>query len=88
VVLEKLGLDRKPMVLVFNKIDKVDGETVARALRRYGEAVAVSAIDRSTLLPLIEVLQNKVQNVFVPETETEDETGGSFGGVLRRGKGG
>ncbi|MEJ5349600.1 MAG: GTPase HflX [Desulfosoma sp.] len=66
VILEKLGLDRKPTVLVFNKIDKVDSETVARALRRY-DAVAVSAIDRNTLMPLLEVLQDKVENFFLPE---------------------
>ncbi len=66
VILEKLGLDRKPTVLVFNKIDKVDPETLARALRRY-DAVAVSAIDRNTLLPLLEVLQDKVENFFLPE---------------------
>ncbi len=72
VVLEKLGLDRKPTVLVFNKIDKADAETIARALRRY-EAVAVSAIDRNTLMPLIEVLQDKVENFCLPAPLTEDE---------------
>lgn len=65
-ILEKLDLNRKPTVLVFNKMDKVDSETLARALQRY-EAVAVSAIDRTTLLPLLEVLQNKVENFFLPE---------------------
>ncbi|MGQ9484897.1 MAG: GTPase HflX [Desulfosoma sp.] len=73
-ILEKLDLNRKPTVLVFNKMDKVDSETLARALQRY-EAVAVSAIDRTTLLPLLEVLQNKVENFFLPEdAEAFEET--------------
>ncbi|ROQ90983.1 GTPase HflX [Desulfosoma caldarium] len=71
-ILEKLGLDRKPTVLVFNKMDKVDSDTLARALQRY-EAVAVSAIDRTTLWPLLEVLQNKVENFFLPEDAEASE---------------
>ncbi len=72
-VLKKLGLDRKPTVLVLNKKDLADSETVNRALKRHPNAVAISAIDRKTLPPLIEMLQKKVEKFFVPEGLSEEE---------------
>lgn len=51
-ILSDLGLDRIPSIRVLNKIDRVDAAHVARAERSLG-GIAISALDRSTLRPLI-----------------------------------
>ncbi len=57
-LLDELGLSRKPVLLVFNKIDRLppgEGERLAAA---YG-AVAVSALNPSTFRPLLEALESR-----------------------------
>ncbi|MGB0590939.1 MAG: GTPase HflX [Myxococcota bacterium] len=55
-ILEDLGVQNKPRVVVFNKMDQVDEpETIAPLCRRF-EAVAVSALDRATFESLTERL--------------------------------
>jgi GTP-binding protein HflX len=74
-VLKKLELDRKPSVLVFNKMDLAPAPVLARALRRH-DAVAVSALDRSTLGPLLDTLEEKVERFILPQEGTPPpETG-------------
>jgi GTP-binding protein HflX len=68
-VLKKLELDRKPSVLVFNKMDLAPAPVLARALRRH-DAVAVSALDRSTLGPLLDTLEEKVERFILPQEGT------------------
>jgi len=55
-ILAGLGLETKLRLKVFNKIDKADWEYVNAITKRYS-GVAISAIDRSTLTPLIERLE-------------------------------
>lgn len=62
-ILEKLDLHLKPSVLVFNKMDLVDPGLLEMQVRRYG-AVAISAIDRGTILPLILRLQDQVEELL------------------------
>lgn len=63
-ILEKLELDGKPTILVFNKVDMADPETVERAIRRTG-GVAVSALSSRTLDPLIQAMEEQVQKLMM-----------------------
>lgn len=58
-ILHELGLDTKPVILVFNKIDKVTPNEVQQICKRY-DAVGISALDKKTLPPLIDLIQIKL----------------------------
>ena len=58
-ILGQLRLDEIPTLLVLNKIDKVPETEIRRYARRH-HAVAISALQRETLLPLIEEIQRMV----------------------------
>jgi GTP-binding protein HflX len=62
-ILEKLELDRKPTLLVFNKADLVDPFILEEQVRRHG-AVAISALSSGTLGPLIAAMQREVRGIF------------------------
>ncbi len=66
-ILGEIGLASIPSLLVLNKIDKVPAEEVMKYTRRY-DAVPISALDRETLIPLIE---------RVGQTIFEGATGGT-----------
>lgn len=51
-ILGELELHEKPSLLIFNKIDRVDPEEREHLCRRY-QALGISAIDASTLPPLL-----------------------------------
>jgi GTP-binding protein HflX len=55
-ILEELELTRIPKLLVFNKVDRADPEIVAPLCRRY-QAIAVSAMQHESLLPLLAELE-------------------------------
>lgn len=55
-LLSKLDLGHKPILRVFNKMDRVDRDYALRIAERYG-GVAISAIHRETLGPLLERIQ-------------------------------
>jgi len=59
-ILADLELDRVPSIRVLNKIDRASPDLVARALRTLG-GVAISALDRSTLAPLIAKASSAVE---------------------------
>lgn len=59
-ILTRLELNRKPVLLVFNKIDLVDPEFLDIQLRRYG-AVGISALSTQTIEPLVLAMQNQVE---------------------------
>lgn len=72
-ILDELGLADKPELVVFNKTDRLEGlkrnDTLAflrivQARRRHN-AISISAIERSTLLPLLEGLKQR----FWPDTD-------------------
>lgn len=58
-ILEELNLDRKPKILVFNKIDKVSADEAKHICERYN-AIGISAINRESVLPLIEEIKKRV----------------------------
>jgi GTP-binding protein HflX len=59
--LESLGLGRLPVMLVLNKADLVDPEVLPNLERRYG-GIAVSALKRKNLDPMLEELRNRLAN--------------------------
>jgi GTP-binding protein HflX len=75
-ILASLELQDKPVLKVFNKLDRVGGNLAALQCRIH-QGVAVSALDPSTLTPLIARLEEKVEEVAAragsapPATETE-----------------
>jgi GTP-binding protein HflX len=61
-ILASLELQDKPVLKVFNKMDRVGGNLAALQCRIH-QGVAVSALDLSTLPPLIARLEEKVEEV-------------------------
>lgn len=57
-VLEELALDSIPVLLIFNKTDRTCEELLEKALRRWPQAIPVSALSRRTLIPLLDGLAN------------------------------
>jgi GTP-binding protein HflX len=55
-ILGSLNLGQRQRLLVFNKTDQLERFEVMAQCRRY-EALAISALDRSTFTPLLEALQ-------------------------------
>ncbi len=58
-ILHTLELSDKPVLCVFNKIDQADPETVQGLLSRYG-GHAVCALDRSSLRPLLQSIEQQL----------------------------
>ncbi len=61
-ILRNLDLGDKPQLLVFNKVDRLDADTVWSHCRRFG-AIAVSALDRATFPPLLSALEQQLWGV-------------------------
>ena len=57
-IITGLDLGHPQQLLVFNKIDQIDPQEVTAYCRRF-EAIAVSALDRKTFVPLLEELQRR-----------------------------
>lgn len=68
-ILKSLDLDRKPLLKVFNKIDLVPPDLVAWQSRIHN-AVAISALNPATLPPLIERLENLLEEIWPAGTPT------------------
>ena len=60
-ILKELNLEAKLVLLVFNKIDKVEPFMVLNACKRYN-AIGISAIDSKTVLPLIDAIKSQIWN--------------------------
>jgi GTP-binding protein HflX len=66
-ILSELGLAEKPEIVVFNKIDRLEGlkrkDTIAflriAQARRRHNAISVTALDRKTLSPLLDELKRR-----------------------------
>ncbi|MFO0747011.1 MAG: GTPase HflX [Myxococcota bacterium] len=52
-ILRELEVHETPVVLVFNKVDRVESPQLARAIARGYGALPVSALDRASLAPLL-----------------------------------
>ncbi len=58
-ILGELELQEKPSLLVFNKVDRIDAEECQHLCRRY-QAIGVSAIESSSLPPLLERIEQEL----------------------------
>lgn len=65
-ILAQLGLDQKPVITVFNKMDLAEPNALRAYLKRYG-GVAVSALASGTLQPLIHAMEDQVEPFFSEE---------------------
>ena len=78
-LLRDLGLGGKPILRVFNKMDLVEEGFARRIAERYG-GVAVSALRRETLLPLLARAEEMLWGTrFVEEGNLERVRGGQRG---------
>ena len=59
-ILDDLDLDKIPVLCLLNKQDRVEKETIEQLIRTL-EGTAISANDRSTLIPLIEKMETMIQ---------------------------
>lgn len=60
-LLSKLSMSDIQQIKVFNKVENVDLEFAERTVRKYG-GVAITAMNRRTLTPLIEMIEEKLWN--------------------------
>jgi GTP-binding protein HflX len=58
-ILEKLSLDQKPRLTIFNKSDLASPEETCNQAIRY-DAISVSALDKSTLTPLLNAIEERI----------------------------
>lgn len=58
-IFKDLGLSDKPQIIVFNKIDKVSKEIEQNSAARFN-AETISALDRSTFMSLLDVIELKI----------------------------
>jgi GTP-binding protein HflX len=65
-VLAEIGASDRPEQLVINKIDQADPDVLAVVMRRYPEAIAVSARTGEGIEPLRETIERRLP---VPQTE-------------------
>ena len=71
-ILLSLGLNDKPVLKVFNKVDLVEPELAAWQSRRH-EGVAISANDAATLHPLLHRLEDRIEQILPREQTTSAE---------------
>lgn len=59
-ILEDLNLHRIPLIRVLNKMDRVDPEDLGVLVRKIG-GIPVNALERSSLMPLIQKLERMIE---------------------------
>jgi GTP-binding protein HflX len=59
-ILEALNLQHIPTIRVLNKMDRIDSESLMRYTRLY-DGTPISAVNRATLMPLIQQLEDMIQ---------------------------
>lgn len=67
-LLAQLGLDEKPVLHVFNKIDRCDEDTVRGLVERFN-GIAVCALDRGTFVPLLDTMEARLWPVCATPVE-------------------
>lgn len=72
-ILADLELDAIPTIRALNKMDQVDPETLDILCRNH-EGIAISAIDRKTLMPLIQKMEEAIQSNSVEQPARLFET--------------
>lgn len=71
----RMGITEKPRILVFNKVDLIDGLTIAGLVRKYPDAIYISALKKRGLRELISKIKTiaslKLCALDSPETELQ-----------------
>ncbi|MCG9479423.1 MAG: GTPase HflX [Actinomycetia bacterium] len=67
-VLREIEAHRKPIICVFNKVDKVDAEIVKRAKLKHPGSVFISAIKGTSLDVLINKIEQNLQKDYITLT--------------------
>ena len=62
-LLAELDYHDKPTLVILNKIDLCDADTVIRLTEQY-DGIPVSALDSNTLTPLLELIEDRLGNGF------------------------
>jgi GTP-binding protein HflX len=78
-ILADLKLDLIPRINVLNKMDLVEPEVYLKWISRF-DGVAVSARTRSSLMPLLKMLEAWVEPLVLPLNEAEEEQFGNEDG--------
>ncbi len=68
--LARLELDKKPTIMVLNKIDRVEAEFALRKINKFG-AIGISALNQRTLHPLISAMEDRVAGFMEREIGAE-----------------
>lgn len=69
-ILDEIGLKKIPRILVFNKVDLIDPVMAKNLCRRFG-AIPVSALNPSTIAPLLKELEIRLWPGEAMESEEE-----------------
>jgi GTP-binding protein HflX len=75
-ILDELSLSGIPRLLVFNKTDLLDEDEAANLRRAFG-AATISALDRATLMPMIERLGEMLDSAEALRAAAEQEKRGA-----------
>ena len=67
-ILGDLGLQKTPLLRVFNKTDRIDPETGDKIIRRYG-GIGISALHAETFSPLLQAMETRL---FLPKAERQE----------------
>ncbi len=64
-VLKEIEVDKKPMILVFNKIDKINNEKLNRIKITYKNSLFISALKRDGLSELYNSIKNIIKKQYI-----------------------
>ncbi|MBP2655311.1 MAG: hflX [Firmicutes bacterium] len=64
-VLRELGISEKPIITVYNKIDKIDNPYLVDRLLRQPDSVGISALKESQIDSLLDIIHNKVRQQVI-----------------------
>lgn len=71
-VLQDLGANQKPIISVYNKVDKLrPGEVPGKVLQKQDKAVAISALHSYGIEDLLQAIQQELQRIKSPATEVK-----------------
>ena len=79
-ILDDLNLSGIPRLLVYNKADLLSDERL-ESMRQASDAVIISAIDRNSLLPMIERVSQMLEGSNNPQSKRFEEDRGSLSSI-------
>jgi GTP-binding protein HflX len=78
-VLRELGADQKPIISVYNKVDKLpQGDAYEKILQAQGKGIAISALMGYGIEDLDQAIQEEIQRIKSPATEVKQSKSHSY----------